>query len=163
MVEKRVFTPVGLDELLTGWLIHTHKARDRHDEAARRYAKGQYALGIPSLIVSTIVGTSVFAALSSKEVPPLWVGLLSILAAVLAALQTFLDFVGRSDKQRSAAMVQLKRGAEPTKDDIAAIRTMLDGLEETAPVVMPKIFDAIEKKYLNMEYVSNAISLYNKV
>ena len=176
MVEKRVFTPVGLDELLTGWLIHTHKARDRHDEAARRYAKGQYALGIPSLIVSTIVGTSVFAALSSKEVPPLWVGLLSILAAVLAALQTFLDFGGRSDKHRSAAvkykasirlleeaMVQLKRGAEPTKDDIAAIRTMLDGLEETAPVVMPKIFDAIEKRYLNMEYVSNAISLYNKV
>lgn len=32
--EKRVFRPLGTDELLTGWLIHSHKARDRHDEAA---------------------------------------------------------------------------------------------------------------------------------
>lgn len=171
--EKRVFTPPGTDELLTGWLIHSHKARDRHDEAARRYAKGQFALGIPSLIVSTVVGTSVFAALSSKEVPPLWVGLLSILAAVLAALQTFMDFGGRSDKHRTAAVkykssirlleesiVQQKQGAVLTKDEVTAIRTTLDSLEETAPVVMPKIHDNVEKKYQDMRYVSEAIGLY---
>ena len=102
--EKRVFEPQAVKELLAGWLIHSHKARDRHDEASRRYARGHFALGIPSLIVSTVVGTSVFAALSSKEVPPLWVGFLSILAAVLAALQTFMDFGGRSDKHRTAAV-----------------------------------------------------------
>lgn len=49
---KRVFTPLGTEQLLIGWLIHSHKARDRHDEAARRYAKGQFVLGIPSLIAS---------------------------------------------------------------------------------------------------------------
>ena len=173
--EKRVFTPLGTEQLLTGWLVHSHKARDRHDEAARRYAKGQIAFGIPSLIVSTIVGTSVFAALSSKEIPPLWVGLLSILAAVLAALQTFMDFGGRSDKHRNAAVkykssirlleesiVRLKQGTELTKDEIATIRTTLDSLEETAPVVMPKIYDSIEKKYQDMRYVSEAIGLYSK-
>jgi hypothetical protein len=157
--EKRVFTPLVVDELLTGWLIHAHKARDRHDEAARKYAKGQFALGIPSLISSTVVGTSVFAALSAKATPSLWVGLLSILAAVLAALQTFMDFGGRSDKHRNAgvkykssirlleeSMIQIKQGKDLTKDDIAAIRTMLDSLEETAPVVMPKIYDKVEKK-----------------
>ena len=173
--EKRVFTPDGTDQLLTGWLIHSHKARDRHDEAARRYATGRVALGIPSLIVSTVVGTSVFAALSSKEVPPLWVGLLSIAAAVLSALQTFLDFGGRSDKHRSAAVkykssirlleesiVQQKQGTALTKNEITTIRTTLDSLEESAPVVLPRVFDNIEKKYLDMKYVSEAIGLYSK-
>ena len=173
--EKRVFSPIGTDQLLTGWLVHCHKARDRHDEAARRYAKGQFALGIPSLIVSTVVGTSVFAALSSKEVPPLWVGVLSLLAAVLAALQTFMDFGSRSDKHRVAAvkykssirlieesLVQDKQGVALTKDDIEAIRTILDGQEETAPVVMPAIYDSVEKKYQDMKYVSDVIGLYSK-
>lgn len=173
--EKRVFTPHAVDELLTGWLIHSHKARDRHDEASRSYAKYQFSLGIPSLVVSTVVGTSVFAALSSKEVTPLWVGLLSILAAVLAALQTFMDFGGRSDKHRNAAvkykssirlleemLVELAQGKEISKDDIDATRTMIDGLEESAPVVMPKIYDSVEKKYQDMKYVSDALGLYSK-
>lgn len=172
--EKRVFTPHAINELLTGWLIHSHKARDRHDEASRRYAKGQFALGIPSLIVSTVVGTSVFAALSSKEVPALWVALLSIVAAVLAALQTFMDFGGRSDKHRNAAVkykssirlleeaiVELRQGKELTKDEIDAMRTLIDGLEEGAPVVMPKIHDNVEKRYQNLKYVSDAIGLYS--
>lgn len=173
--EKRVFTPHATDQLLTGWLIHCHKSRDRHDEAARRYAMAQYALGIPTLIVSTIVGTSVFAALSSSQVPSLWVGVLSMLAAVLAALQTFMDFGGRSDKHRHAAVrykasirqfeesiVQQKSGVEPTMDELAAMRTTLDDLEEAAPVVMPNIYRGIEKRYQDMKYVSEAIGVYSK-
>lgn len=173
---KRVFTPLGTEQLLIGWLIHSHKARDRHDEAARRYAKGQFILGIPSLIASTIVGTSVFEAYSSEQVPHIWVGILSILAAVLAALQTFMDFGGRSDKHRNAAVKykssirlleesivrQQTQGSELTHDEIATIRTTLDSLEESAPVVMPKIYGEIEKKYQDMKYVSEAIGLYTK-
>jgi hypothetical protein len=172
---KRVFAPQAVNELFTGWLIHSHKARDRHDDASRKYAKYQFALGIPSLVVSTVVGTSVFAALSLKEVTPLWVGFLSIVAAVLAALQTFMDFGGRSDKHRNAAVkykssirlleetiVQLHQGKELTQEDIGAIRMLIDGLEETAPVIMPKIYDSIEKKYQDLKYVSDAIGLYSK-
>lgn len=171
--EKRVFTPTGTNQLLAGWLIHCHKARDRHDEAARRYAMARLALGVPSLVVSTVVGTSVFAALSSSVAPPFWVGVLSMLAAVLAALQTFMDFGGRSDKHRHAAVrykasirlleesiVQLASGKEPTRDDLAAMRSMLDDLEEAAPVVMPHVYRRIENKYLDMKYVSEAIGLY---
>ena len=172
--EKKLFSPTVVGELLNGWLIHSHKCRDRHDVAARLYAKGQYALGIPSLVVSTIVGTSVFSALSSKEVPALWVGILSIAAAVLAALQTFMDFGGRSDKHRSAGVkykaairlleqnkVRLSQGAEPSTEDIDSMRTLLDTLEDAAPVVMPKIYDQIEKKYRDLKYVEEAVSLYS--
>jgi hypothetical protein len=171
--EKKLFSPAVVGELLNGWLIHSHKCRDRHDAAARLYAKGQYALGIPSLVVSTIVGTSVFSALSSKEVPALWVGILSIAAAVLAALQTFMDFGGRSDKHRSAGVkykaairlleqnkVRLKQGTEPSTEEIDSMRTLLDTLEDAAPVVMPKIYDQVEKKYRDLKYVEEAVSLY---
>jgi len=173
--EKRVFTPAAIDDLLVGWLIHSHKARDRHDEAARRYAWGQYALGIPSLIVSTIVGTSVFAALSSATAPPFWVGLLSMVAAVLAALQTFMDFGGRSDKHRAAAvkykvsirlleesLVQQQEGTPITKDEVDDIRASLDSLEETAPVVMSGIYDRIEQRYKDLQNVSDAVDLYTQ-
>lgn len=40
-VEKRVFSPHAMEELLTRWLIHSLKARDRRDKASCRYAKGQ--------------------------------------------------------------------------------------------------------------------------
>jgi hypothetical protein len=90
---QKLFDPESPAELLLGWLVHAHKGRDRHDLAARVYERGRYMLGVPTLIASTIVGTSVFSALSSPSggVPALWVGLFSVLAAILAALQTFLD------------------------------------------------------------------------
>jgi hypothetical protein len=171
--DKRLFSPESLDQLLGGWLIHSHKARDRHDLAARSYAKGQYALGIPALVVSTIVGTSVFSALASKEVPELWVGLLSIAAAVLAAVQTFMDFGGRSDKHRIAAVkykasiraieflrMRLSTSAGVADDELAALRTQLDNLEESAPVVMQRIYDTVEKRYQDVTYVREAVDLY---
>ena len=173
--EKRLFAPTGIEELLNGWMIHAYKCRDRHDEAARHYAKGQYALGIPSLIVSTIVGTSVFSALASNAVPSLWVGVLSISAAVLSALQTFLDFGGRSDKHRHSGVkyktairqleqlfVRRSQGEELSQDELTDLRTALDALEDTAPVIMPSIYDRIEKKYQDVKYVQEAIKLYAK-
>jgi hypothetical protein len=172
---KRVFVPNAVDELLNGWLVHAHKARDRHDEAARRYARGQYSLGIPSLVVSTVVGTSLFAALSSQMTPPLWIAILSMLAAVLSALQTFLDFGGRSDKHRNAAvkykaairlleetLVQMQQGRNVSKEQIDDTRAGLDRLEESAPIVIPSVYDRIENRYQDMRYVTEAIGLYTK-
>ena len=171
--EKRIFSPHSAHDLVAGWLVHAHKARDRHELAARTYARGQYALGIPALIASTVVGTSLFASLSSRIVPPLWVGLLSIAAAVLAAIQTFMDFGGRSDKHRLTAVkykasirglesltVKLANGIALTDEQIAAVQGQLDALEEGAPVVMPKIYDRVEARYQNLKYVQEALDLY---
>ena len=172
--EKKVFSPAAIGELLNGWLIHSHKSRDRHDMASRAYARGQYALGIPTLIVSTVVGTSVFSALSSEQVPALWVGLLSIAGAVLAALQTFLDFGSRSDKHRTAGVkykaairlfeltkVRLAEGEPITTEEIDSFREMLDALEESAPVIMSRIYVRVEKKYKDLRYVPDAAALYS--
>lgn len=57
------------------------------------------------MILTTFVGTSVFATLGRNV--DLWlrigVGMISVLAAVLASLQTFLRFGERAEKHRSAA------------------------------------------------------------
>ena len=171
--QKRLFSPQSVEALIAGWLVHSHKARDRHDLASRTYAKFQYALGIPALIVSTVVGTSVFSALASKEVLPLWVGLLSIAAAVLSAVQTFMDFGGRSDKHRLAAVkyktairaleylqVRLANKETLAEEQIATVRMQLDSLEEAAPVVMPNIYDRVEARYKDAKYVHEALKLY---
>src|SRR5438874_12714632 len=61
-----IFNPQSDDELLRGWLVHAHKCRDRHDPAARRCDTLRYAIGVPTITLSAIVGTSVFSTLGAK-------------------------------------------------------------------------------------------------
>lgn len=60
---------------------------------------------MPVVILTTFVGTSVFATLGRNV--DLWlrisVGMISVLAAVLASLQTFLRFGERAERHRSSA------------------------------------------------------------
>src|SRR5262249_14050962 len=159
---RLLFDPGSHLELLRGWLIHAHKGRDRHDTAARIYERSKYLIGIPALIVSTIVGTSVFSTLAAetKSPVPLWVGLLSVAAAVLSALQPFLDFPARAERHRGAgvkyksvirslehSLANLAGGVAPTEEQIAQIQQRLDELEDSAPVIMPRIFSRVEGRY----------------
>jgi len=171
---KRLFTPETTHELLNGWLIHAHKGRDRHDSAARRYTSFRYWLGVPTLIVSTIVGTSVFSALTSQMSPPLWIAILSVSAAVLTALQTFLDFATKADRHRAAAVkykavireieqhVIICDDGKEHGAEISGIRTKLDNLEDEAPVILPIFYDEVEVKYENVTFVKEALSLFRK-
>lgn len=96
-------------------------------------------------------------------------------AAVLAALQTFLDFGGRSDKHRTAGVkyktairqleqlcVRRSQGEALSQDELNDLRTALDVLEDAAPVIMPRIYDRVEAKYRDVKYVQEAIKLYAK-
>src|SRR6058998_688996 len=99
---KRLLEPANMQELLRGWLLHAHKGRDRHDDAARRYEGHRTGFGVPTIVLSAVVGTSVFASLG--EQPAVWaqvsVGLLSMAAAVFSALQTFFDYPARAERHR---------------------------------------------------------------
>jgi hypothetical protein len=70
-------------------------------------ASGKHSrLGVPAVIASTLVGTAIFATLNSPQ-QSLWLqiiaGLLSLLAAVLVALQTFFNYSDVASKHRDAA------------------------------------------------------------
>jgi hypothetical protein len=61
-------------------------------------------IGVPVVVTTTIVGTTIFATLS-KTPDIRWqitTGLLSIAAAVLASLQTFFRYSEAAEKHRSA-------------------------------------------------------------
>lgn len=159
-------------ELLRGWLLHAHKGRDRHDLAARRCDHNRYFLGIPATIASAIVGTSTFAAL--QESPGLGlkvvIGALAFIAAILASLQSFLDFGARAERHRIAGvkykavirhMEQLGIGTLSSMglDDpfITDLRKSLDALEEEMPVVPPSIYDSVEAKYRDKAFVDSVV------
>jgi hypothetical protein len=86
-----------------------------------------------------------------------------------------MDFGGRSDKHRMAAVKIQRNCTKPSvsrrkarkhesvsDEQISTVQTKLDGLEESAPVVMPRIYYRVEARYRNVKYVGEALELYNK-
>jgi hypothetical protein len=78
---------------------------ETHYAIAARLGRLNVRLGIPVVVLTTFVGTSVFATLERHVDLSLriLVGVVSVLAAVLASLQTFLRFAERAEKPRAAA------------------------------------------------------------
>ncbi len=85
------WTP-SVEELLKNWHSRAYAAQSAYYDMAERLRRLNYLLGIPVVIVSSLVGTAVFADWSQNGNYKWWVGSVSILAAVLASLQTFLKF-----------------------------------------------------------------------
>ncbi len=66
----------------------------------------EHAPRVPVVVFSTGVGTSLFATLNEASVDStirLMIGIVSVAAAVLAALQTFLRFAERAERHVTAA------------------------------------------------------------
>jgi hypothetical protein len=93
-------------DLLRNWGARAGKSADAHYELASRLSLANIRFGVPVVVLTTFVGTSVFATLGRDDVD-LWlrigVGMISVLAAVLASLQTFLRFGERAEQHRNAA------------------------------------------------------------
>lgn len=91
--------------LLKRWRTNCNRSQIANYDAANRYSWRNYKLGVPTIILSTVVGTSVFAALGDKidATYQITVGFLSVTAAVLAALQTFLKWGELAAKHSSTA------------------------------------------------------------
>jgi type II secretory pathway pseudopilin PulG len=91
--------------LLREWQQRAAVSQDAHYVIATRLSRYNLLFGIPVVVFATVVGTSVFATVQ-ENVAAEWqiaVGIISVLAAVLASLQTFLRFQERAEKHRAAA------------------------------------------------------------
>jgi hypothetical protein len=90
--------------LLQDWEERADAAAATHYAAANRFTSRNYLLGIPVVVLTTLVGTSVFASIA-EDVNTRWrivVGVTSVIAAVLASLQTFLSYADRAEQHRIA-------------------------------------------------------------
>ena len=125
-----------------------------HYLASARQAHRNYRLGVPSVVISAVVGTSIFGTIGSS--PELgWriaAGLFSISAAILASLQTFFRFAEYAERhleagrrygqvRRKLEYLELKyRQADASRrdealTDLAELYDALAMAEEKSPAV----------------------------
>jgi hypothetical protein len=175
---KKIFEPDSTEELLRGWLQHSHKGRQRHDRAARRLDRARVWLGAIATAFAVLVSTSVFAALE-KDASGSWkvaLPIVSVLSAILSGLSTFLNLAERADKHRSAgvqykAMIrELERRLSEGTDNSTITPSMLDEmqkrldeLEDNAPIVPEPIFLLVDKDWNShgVERITKADGLYS--
>ena len=109
--DQATWTP-KVEKLLQDWHRRVYAAQTAYYEEAERFRRRNYQLGIPVVIISSLVGTAVFADVQTKWL----VGSVSILAAVLASLQTFLKFGENATLHGAAAdwFAAIRRDIEQT-------------------------------------------------
>jgi len=106
----------SVEELYASWHLRVAAAEHGHRLMADRLRRRYLLLGISVVVLTTLVGTSAFASISKAqgnsiqgfEIDPdivlLAVGTISVLAAVLSSLQTFLRYATRAEGHRIAAL-----------------------------------------------------------
>lgn len=183
--QVRLLEPGNTEELLRGWLVHAHKARDRHDAAARRFESRRTWFGTLAIAASALATSSVIASIASQPaqgaaqtgptsiVLAVLAALITIIGGVLAALQTFLDYAGRSARHYAAAvkykaiireLEQILTGPlSGTKagspEMVSDLRERLDALEESSPVVAGVEWDGTDRRYRDIHFVGKATEL----
>lgn len=139
-------------ELIEEWYRRVSVTQAAHYYSAGNFSSRKYYLGVPTVILTTLVGTSVFAAIQKQPdySIQILVGLASVAAALLSGLQTFLGDAERSEKHRTAAA---KYGAlgrelegfrvqanEITEGDLKALRQALNELAIESPSIPLKTY-----------------------
>ena len=92
-------------ERLLDWESRAAAAAEVHFQTAEYLSRWNIFLGIPVVVLSAIVGTATFATLTHDVNVGIRIaaGTLSVIAAVLASVQTFLRFGSRAEQHRVAA------------------------------------------------------------
>jgi hypothetical protein len=118
-------------------------------------------LGVPAIVVSTFVGTAIFASLSSAThgvVPTILFGMLSVASAVLAGLQTFLKYSELAERHKIAGarfadikhqieMVAVFRSNSPEllESKLSEIEERWEEIREESPNIPARIWQRIER------------------
>jgi hypothetical protein len=142
-MSKPIFRPEKSKEVLKGWHVHCCKFRDIHDQAARRMDNYRYLLGIPGVILSAAVGTSVISNLEGTVEWGIYlVGLLAIASASLAGIQTSFNYPERAEKHRITGVKykaiireiednfsEIKEHEHPTGEERSIVKVKINGKE----------------------------------
>ncbi|BCX67955.1 SLATT domain-containing protein [Pseudomonas izuensis] len=146
---------------------YAQKKSNAHYRMSEKAKSKHNFLGIPVAASTTIVGTTIFTTLNSTSqnlYVQIGIGLLSLSAAVLAALQTFFNFgdVATQHKQAAASyeavrheldIFLLRHGAlcedEPLDAPLKELREIaaeLDDIVKKAPSVPDSVYDSAQTR-----------------
>jgi hypothetical protein len=123
---------------LFDWECRCAAAEEVHFDVAEQLSRRNLFLGIPVVVLSAIVGTSLFASVSGDNVAVgirIAAGTVSLIAGVLASIQTFLRFGARAEQHRVAAerWAAVKREIEKVRalpaEQVGDVNELLDDIK----------------------------------
>jgi hypothetical protein len=149
-----------VDQLLEDWHKRVYAAQAAHYAAADRFRLLNYVVGIPAIVFSSIVGTAIFAGLEHDSPRTLVVASISIVAAVLAGLQTFLRFPERASQHAISGnwYSAIRRDIEEilhlpvesrgnAKDCLDTIRKEMNRVTQDAPELNVRMWQREAKRF----------------
>ncbi len=152
-----------VERLFEAWLRRVAAAEAGHRRDSDQLRRGSLMLGVPVVVLTTIAGTSVFASLQNGNVPTgvrVFIGTISILAAVLSSLQTFLRFGMRAEGHRIAAfryetlrreitqVLALPRASRPQPvRELDSVRQRLDRYAKESPTIGERRWAKLERQF----------------
>jgi uncharacterized membrane protein YgcG len=94
-----------ITERLEEWQLAIRNRQAIHFRNAHRLEKLHYAVGLPTTILAAITSATIFSKLDAAISPnlKLAMAILSLIAGVFAAVQTFYSFAKRGESNRSIA------------------------------------------------------------
>jgi hypothetical protein len=146
----------SLEQLLADWRRRARESQFAHYEAVKPLVRANTSFGVVAVVLSTFVGTSLFATLESQSTSSfrLLIGFISVLAAVLSSLQTFLRYSERAEKHRAAGArfgslrreIELVQAKGPPYDEarIETLREKLDSISSEAPEISEIVWKKTE-------------------
>jgi hypothetical protein len=96
----------SVERVLDDWRIRAWAAQVAHYRVASHLRAYNVWLGLPVVVFTTAVGTSLFATMNQADLSDalrIVVGSVAVVAAILAGIQTFLNFAQRADQHVLAA------------------------------------------------------------
>jgi hypothetical protein len=149
-----------VEALLEDWHHRVYAAQTAHYASADLFRTLNYVVGVPAVIVSSVVGTSLFAGLDKDSPRTMLVASTSILAAILGALQTFLRFAERATLHASAAdwysairrdieeILHLPVGDRGTpKDCLDEVRKEMNRAAQDSPELSARVWERQAKRF----------------
>lgn len=160
-------TPVEWDEnlekVLEDWRLRAWASQIGHYRIAEHLRKRNRELGLPVVILTTVVGTSLFATLSQDTLPMglrIVVGAISLLAAVFAGIQAFFGFAQLADQhvlaadwysairrriEQTQAMPRTSRG--DARESLDGLRKEMNHVGSQFPEIGEKTWHEVAKKF----------------
>ncbi|MGH9177918.1 MAG: DUF4231 domain-containing protein [Acidimicrobiales bacterium] len=153
--------PSGRTAMLRSWRNGIQIMHRSHAQSATAFTRRARLLAVTTLVLSTIVGTSIFSSIDAEQSTGWKVatGLVSLASAVFAALQAFLNYPDLAERHRQSSLrygtlrrrldlLTTRPGHEGDDEELKAIRTQWDEIVETAPVVPQGIHRRVEREVL---------------
>ena len=143
------------EELIFQWQWGMRISHRAHYEAAKYYERLHYLLGVPTVVMSAVLGSTVFASLQHSELE--WIkslmAVLSVSMVALTSLQTFFKYSERAERHKTAAVQigevrrELEQNLQFAQIDTAfvkKIREKWDAADRQSPTIPTRIYERTE-------------------